>query len=239
MTELLKITIGIDPNVFNIAGLLITWHGIFTAVGIVAGVWLAVRVASSPRVGIDPDTAYTIGMIVVACGLVGARALYVVENYGDNSNIDSFIDIFRMTEGGISIWGAMHRRRAWRLGVRPEEASSQRGRRRRRGVRHADRSRHRPHRRHHQRRALRQGDRPAVGRVLQQREQPRLLPRSVAPGRGVRADRRPRDPGPHRPAVEASTEERRDRSAPPSCFTQSCASSSASCASTARSRCSA
>ena len=107
MNQLLKITIGIDPNVFDIAGLQVTWHGVFTAVGIVAGVYLAVRVASSARVGIDLDTSYTIGMIVVACGLVGARALYVIENYGDSSSIDSVIDIFRVTEGGISIWGAM------------------------------------------------------------------------------------------------------------------------------------
>jgi phosphatidylglycerol:prolipoprotein diacylglycerol transferase len=107
MNTLLKITIGIDPNVFDVFGLQVTWHGVFTAIGIVAGVWLAVRIASSPRIGIDLDTAYSIGMIVVACGLVGARALYVIENYGDNSNIDSFVDIFRVTEGGISIWGAM------------------------------------------------------------------------------------------------------------------------------------
>jgi phosphatidylglycerol:prolipoprotein diacylglycerol transferase len=107
MIELLKITIGIDPNVFDLLGLQVTWHGVFTAVGIVAGVWLAVRLATSERVGIDIDTAYTIGMIVVACGLVGARALYVAENYGDNSSIDSVVDIFRVTEGGISIYGAI------------------------------------------------------------------------------------------------------------------------------------
>jgi phosphatidylglycerol:prolipoprotein diacylglycerol transferase len=107
MTELLSINIGLDPNVTKIGGLLITWHGVFTAIGIVAGVWLAVRIAESPRVGIDGDTAYTIGMIVVACGLVGARALYVLENYGDSPTIDSVGDIFRITEGGISIYGAI------------------------------------------------------------------------------------------------------------------------------------
>jgi phosphatidylglycerol:prolipoprotein diacylglycerol transferase len=107
MSELLTITIGLDPNVFRVFGLLVTWHGVFTAVGIVAGVWLAVSIADTPRVDIDPDTAYTIGMLVVAGGLIGARALYVIENYGDSSNIDSFVDIFRITEGGISIYGAM------------------------------------------------------------------------------------------------------------------------------------
>ena len=107
MTELLSINVGLDPNIVKIAGLLITWHGFFTAMGIVAGVWLAVRVAESDRVNIDPDTAYTLGMIVVACGLVGARLLYVVERYGDSSSLDSVIDIFRITEGGISIYGAI------------------------------------------------------------------------------------------------------------------------------------
>jgi phosphatidylglycerol:prolipoprotein diacylglycerol transferase len=107
MSDLLSINIGMDPNVGEIFGLLITWHGVFTAVGIVAGVWLAVRIATTERVGIDADTAYTIGMVVVFCGLIGARALYVIENYGDSPNIDSFVDIFRITEGGISIYGAI------------------------------------------------------------------------------------------------------------------------------------
>ncbi len=107
MIELLSINIGLNPDITEVAGLLITWHGVFTAVGIVFGVWLAVGVASSSRIKIDADTAYTLGVIVVATGLVGARALYVLENYGDNSSIDSFVDIFRITEGGISIYGAI------------------------------------------------------------------------------------------------------------------------------------
>ena len=107
MTDLLTITIGTDPNLGKVFGLLITWHGVFTAIGIIAGVWLAVRVAESPRVGIDPDTGYTLAMIVVASGIVGARALYVAENYGDNSSLDSIVDIFRLNEGGISIYGAI------------------------------------------------------------------------------------------------------------------------------------
>jgi phosphatidylglycerol:prolipoprotein diacylglycerol transferase len=107
MTDLLTITVSMDPEVGSVFGLLITWHGVFTALGIVAGVWLAVRVAASARVGIDEDTAYTIGMVVVASGIVGARALYVIERYGDSSSLDSFVDIFRITEGGISIYGAI------------------------------------------------------------------------------------------------------------------------------------
>ena len=107
MTDLLSINIGMDPNVVRVFGLLITWHGVFTAVGIVAGVWLAVGIASSQRVGIDADTAYTVGLVVVASGIVGARLLYALENYGDNPSLDSFGDLFRINEGGISIYGAI------------------------------------------------------------------------------------------------------------------------------------
>jgi phosphatidylglycerol:prolipoprotein diacylglycerol transferase len=106
MTDLLTINIGMDPNLGRIFGLLITWHGVFTAIGIIAGVWLAVSLAER-HAGIDPDTGYTLGMIIVFCGIVGARALYVVENYGNTTSLDSVGDIFAVTEGGISIYGAI------------------------------------------------------------------------------------------------------------------------------------
>jgi phosphatidylglycerol:prolipoprotein diacylglycerol transferase len=47
-------------------------------------------------------------MIVVACGIVGARLLYVVENYHTpGKGLDSFDQIFKINEGGISIYGAI------------------------------------------------------------------------------------------------------------------------------------
>ncbi len=108
MTTLLTINIGIDPNITKLGGLLITWHGVLTAVGIVVGVWLAAKLATSERVGIDPDTAYTLGMIVVAAGIVGARLLYVIENYHTpGKGLDTFGAIFKINEGGISIYGAI------------------------------------------------------------------------------------------------------------------------------------
>lgn len=108
MLSLLSINIGIDPNIGKFAGLLLTWHGVFTAIGIVVGVWLSVRIAATERVGIDPDTAYTLGMVIVACGIIGARALYVAERYGDaNGGVPHFVDIFKINEGGISIYGAL------------------------------------------------------------------------------------------------------------------------------------
>ena len=96
------IDIGINPEIITIFGLLISWHGVFTAVGIGAGLWLALRLLAAR--GADPDDAYTLGLVVVIGGIIGARLLYVAENW---SRFDNFSGVFAINEGGISIYGAV------------------------------------------------------------------------------------------------------------------------------------
>jgi len=97
------IKIGIDPEIGSLGGLLLTWHGVFTAIGIALGVWVAVKMAA--RVGFIEDDSYTIALVAVPAGIVGARALFVIENWDLFS--DDLVDIFRINEGGISIYGAL------------------------------------------------------------------------------------------------------------------------------------
>jgi phosphatidylglycerol:prolipoprotein diacylglycerol transferase len=104
LLTLLTIEIGIDPEITEFGGLLLTWHGVFTALGIAVGVYVAVMLAR--RDGFVDDDVYSVALIAIPCGIIGARALYVLENWGD-SNLDNVIDIFRINEGGISIWGAI------------------------------------------------------------------------------------------------------------------------------------
>ena len=187
MTDLLAINIGLNPNLGDILGVLISWHGVFTAIGIIAGVWLAVDLGASDRVGIDLDTGYTIGMIVVICGIVGARALYVIENYGDSPSIDSVGDIFAITEGGISIYGAIIGGAiggwAYALWKQLPAAAGADAAAMAMPLGLADR----PHRRHHQRRAYRQGFQSALGRHLHASRESRLRAflqcGAMAPGR--------------------------------------------------------
>src|SRR3990170_2029243 len=98
------IEIGIDPEIGGLVGLLLTWHGVFTAIGIAVGVWVAVQFAK--RVGFIEDVSYTIALIAVPAGIIGARALYVIENRELFGGGD-WPDIFRINEGGISIYGAL------------------------------------------------------------------------------------------------------------------------------------
>lgn len=101
--SLLAIEIPWDPAIAKIGPFLLSWHGLFTAVGILVGVWLSLRVAA--RIHFDVDNAYTLALIGVPSGIIGARLLFVAEHwefYGSN-----LAQIIQLTEGGISIWGAV------------------------------------------------------------------------------------------------------------------------------------
>ncbi len=103
MLPLLAIEIGWGPNIVTIGGFLLTWHGLFTAVGILAGVNLSLRMAKV--IQYNEDDAYTLALVGVPSGIIGARLLFVVEHwdfYGSNPG-----NILALTEGGISIWGAI------------------------------------------------------------------------------------------------------------------------------------
>ncbi len=105
MTEavLLTIKIGLDPELFEVVGLEITWHGLFTAVAVVVGV--AVAAAFARRAGYQEDTIYNVALALVIGGIIGARGLYVLENWSRFE--DDLGGIFAINTGGISIYGAL------------------------------------------------------------------------------------------------------------------------------------
>ncbi|MEK7693319.1 MAG: prolipoprotein diacylglyceryl transferase [Chloroflexota bacterium] len=101
--HLLTISIGMDPNIAKFGSLQLTWHGIFTAVGIAAGVYLGAWLGR--RQGVTEDDAYSIALVGVPAGIIGARAMYVLENRARFEG--QWLDVLRINEGGISIYGAV------------------------------------------------------------------------------------------------------------------------------------
>ena len=99
----LVIKIGIDPQIAKIGGLEITWHGVLTAAGVVCGV--AVAAFFARRAGFDEDTIYNTALALVIGGIIGARALFVLENLDRFE--DDPLDVFAVNAGGISIYGAL------------------------------------------------------------------------------------------------------------------------------------
>jgi phosphatidylglycerol:prolipoprotein diacylglycerol transferase len=100
---LLRITIDIDPNIGEIGPLLLTWHGVFTAIGIAAAVLVAAFFARQR--GILEDDIYNIALVAIPGGIIGARLLFVIENWDIFQ--DNLGDIFSINEGGISVYGGL------------------------------------------------------------------------------------------------------------------------------------
>lgn len=100
---ILSIEVPWDPVITELGGLILTWHGLFTAIGILAGVRLSLYLANI--VGYDYDDAYALALVGVPSGIIGARLLFVIEHWVFFSENPS--KIIMITEGGISIWGAI------------------------------------------------------------------------------------------------------------------------------------
>lgn len=101
--QLLAIDIHMNPKIADIGPFELTWHGIFTAIGIAAGVYLGARIGQ--KLGFTEDDAYSIALVGVPAGIIGARAMFVLENRQRFEG--QWMDVLRINEGGITVYGAI------------------------------------------------------------------------------------------------------------------------------------
>lgn len=98
-----EVTIGIDPNIARVGPLLFTWHGLFTALAILAALPIAHR--ELRRRGVELPNFDTFAFFTVIGGVVGARLFYVLDH--PERFIDDPVRVFAVTEGGLAIYGAV------------------------------------------------------------------------------------------------------------------------------------
>jgi phosphatidylglycerol---prolipoprotein diacylglyceryl transferase len=103
LLHLLTITIGWDPNIAKWGSIQLTWHGVFTAVGIALGVYLGVWLGR--KEGFTEDDGYSVALVGVPAGIIGARAMFVLENRAQFEG--HWVDVLRINEGGITLYGAI------------------------------------------------------------------------------------------------------------------------------------
>lgn len=93
----------LDPVAFSLGPITVHWYGIILGTAALVGLWLAVM--EGKRFGISPDFFMDLLLIGVPSAIIGARIYYVAfkwEAYKDN-----WLDIFKIWEGGIAIYGAL------------------------------------------------------------------------------------------------------------------------------------
>ncbi|MDY5213086.1 prolipoprotein diacylglyceryl transferase [Intestinibacter sp.] len=92
-----------DRVAFTLFGVDIMWYGILMAIGMVLGVYIALREAK--RLDIKEDDILNLAMIAIPCGLIGARAYYVIFNWSYYSG--NISEILNFRGGGLAIHGAL------------------------------------------------------------------------------------------------------------------------------------
>jgi phosphatidylglycerol:prolipoprotein diacylglycerol transferase len=90
-------------------GLPIRGYGLLVLFGIVAGVGLAAYRAS--RMGVDPESIFSLGFWLFVFGIVGARLTFVIENWDEQFAKESLTKTMQavasVTEGGLVVYGAL------------------------------------------------------------------------------------------------------------------------------------
>ena len=67
------------PRLFHIGGFSLPTYGFLVSLGVLVGLWISVR--NSQREGINPEDAWNLGIAVVLCGILGAKILYIVNDW--------------------------------------------------------------------------------------------------------------------------------------------------------------
>lgn len=97
------IEINVDPTLIQAGPVIITWHGFFTAVGVLAGITLAVKFGA--LLGFSEDDVMSVAMWGVIGGIIGARLMHVIDQWGYYSQDP--IAILKVNEGGLAIFGTV------------------------------------------------------------------------------------------------------------------------------------
>ncbi len=92
-----------DRVAFSVFGRDIYWYGVLMALGIVIAVLLAMREAK--RKQMNEDTVLDLCLIIIPCGVVGARLYYVL--FELDQYLSDPIRMLYIWEGGLAIFGAV------------------------------------------------------------------------------------------------------------------------------------
>ena len=112
----------IDPIVIHIGHFMVRWYGIFIALGLGVGMWLALREAK--RKGIHTDHIYNAALWMIPAGIVGARLLHVIDDWPNHAanpwtifGGDGLAIFGGLIGGGLALvaYARVHQVPLWRL----------------------------------------------------------------------------------------------------------------------------
>lgn len=92
-----------DPIAFTLFGIEVRWYGVFIAIAVIIGTFIALNEAK--RRGVSEDTIIDLLLFAIPAAIVGARLYYVIfswDNYKNNP-----MEILNLRGGGLAIHGVI------------------------------------------------------------------------------------------------------------------------------------
>lgn len=86
------------PRLFHLGNFSLPTYGLLVSIGVLIGLWISVR--NSEKQGINPDHAWNLGILVVLCGIVGAKVLYIVNDWSTYAEHPGEIFSFSTLQAG-------------------------------------------------------------------------------------------------------------------------------------------
>lgn len=93
----------------TVVGLPIRGYGVMVLLGLLCGIGITIH--RGQQLGVSADTIISLGFAMMIGGVIGARAFYVIQKWESSfaglSMKDCIVDIIKLTEGGLVIYGGI------------------------------------------------------------------------------------------------------------------------------------
>lgn len=67
------------PQLLHYGHFFVPTYGVLVATGVLLGLWISVH--NSEKLGINGEKAWNLGILVVLCGIIGAKVLYIINDW--------------------------------------------------------------------------------------------------------------------------------------------------------------
>ena len=101
-----RIQLIVFPQLFHYGRFFLPTYGLLVASGVLIGLWVSVR--NSERIGIDGDKAWNLGILVVLAGIIGAKVLYIINDWSTyKGHIGYIFSVDTLQAGGVFSGGLL------------------------------------------------------------------------------------------------------------------------------------